>query len=801
MSLADSIEFGQNCIAAGGSMSPADIRGDHVRTQARGWTTVTGMGAAFMLLVTLISFAPFAVPSASAANSSDFNPGSIISDQIFYDGAAMNEAQVQAFLNARVPSCRAGYTCLKDYRQDTTNQPARAEGCAPYTGRAAQSAAAIIVSVGQACGINPQVIIVLLEKEQGLVSDDWPTSRQYRSATGYGCPDTADCDANYYGFFNQVYNAAYQFKKYRANPGIRNYQAGRWNTILWNPNTACGSSQVYIENQATAGLYVYTPYRPNAAALANLYGTGDACSAYGNRNFWRMFTDWFGNPNGAGSLAKSPNDPTVFVLSASVKFPIPDYETYLILAALGPIRTVDASYLASYPSSKPAGAAIRDPLTGEVSLVESGVRHRFQTCDQMAMFGFACGAAIDLQPTQLARFPVGGEVAPFMKVASAGTVFHVDGKVRRQVFAWDDARALNGGAWPFVATVKQSILDKMSVGPVAVGPGTLVKTPGVPDVYFIDGLGSRIRVPSFGVAAAYGARGYREVPSAALGGYPVANGDLSILATCGTGTFAAAGGLLHPADAAKASAGLPASPLSDYTCSRLPRGGALGQAVFVKTPTQPSLFAVSAGVRRAMPDWVTAVGWNGGPLATWLELEPDAIAQLPSGPGALPLGRLVKGASSPRIFLVDGTSSKIAVGSFLTASEVGVNGWTSVPDADVAASAEGPSALSRAIRCDGVDYFAAGGRLTPAAAAGHGLTLTTLMSSTCSTLIRQAGPALSTVFVREPTSADVYQIVGAQKRVVRSWASVVRIAGTASPTILVTGPGGLADLPAGEPIP
>ena len=52
---------------------------------------------------------------------------------------------------------------------------------------------------------------------------------------------------------------------------------------------------MYIQNQATAGLYLYTPYRPNAAALANLYGTGDGCSSYGNRNFWRMFTDWFGS--------------------------------------------------------------------------------------------------------------------------------------------------------------------------------------------------------------------------------------------------------------------------------------------------------------------------------------------------------------------------------------------------------------------------------------------------------------------------------------------------------------------------
>jgi hypothetical protein len=55
---------------------------------------------------------------------------------------------------------------------------------------------------------------------------------------------------------------------------------------------------VFIENQATAGLYNYTPYTPNDAALNNMYGTGDACSSYGNRNFWRIYTDWFGNPNG-----------------------------------------------------------------------------------------------------------------------------------------------------------------------------------------------------------------------------------------------------------------------------------------------------------------------------------------------------------------------------------------------------------------------------------------------------------------------------------------------------------------------
>ena len=231
---------------------------------------------------------------AEAASGQYFDPGLIISDAVFYDSNSMSERDVQLFLQLQVTTCRSGYTCLKDYRQNTTSQPARSEGCAALGGWSNESAASIIYRVGVACGISQRTLLVLLQKEQGLVGDTWPSAQQYRAATGYGCPDTADCDANYYGFFNQVYNAAWMFKKYQARPD-RSYVAGRWNTINWNPNSGCGTSQVFIQNQATAGLYVYTPYRPNSAALSNLYGTGDSCSAYGNRNFWRIFTDWFGS--------------------------------------------------------------------------------------------------------------------------------------------------------------------------------------------------------------------------------------------------------------------------------------------------------------------------------------------------------------------------------------------------------------------------------------------------------------------------------------------------------------------------
>lgn len=110
-----------------------------------------------------------------------------------------------------------------------------------------------------------------------------------------GCPDNADCNPVFGGFLKQVFYGARSFKRYITNPTEFYYQGwGRTANVMYNPNAACGTKPVYIENKATFALYTYTPYTPNAAALANLYGSGDSCSAYGNRNFWTLFTDWFG---------------------------------------------------------------------------------------------------------------------------------------------------------------------------------------------------------------------------------------------------------------------------------------------------------------------------------------------------------------------------------------------------------------------------------------------------------------------------------------------------------------------------
>jgi hypothetical protein len=257
------------------------------------------------VLAGILSFAApaFIAPqsAAAAADLSAFDPGLIITDDIFYNSTTMSSSQVQSFFTSHDPSCNTHssggtqYTCLADYRATTKSRGSSPE-CRAYTGRSNESAAAIVARVAAVCDINPQVILVTLQKEQGFIDGGARSSAIYRKAMGYGCPDTANCDTKYYGFFNQVYSAAWQFQHYRLNPTHYSIRAGRVNAISYSPSAGCGHANVYVRSQATAGLYTYTPYTPNAAAIQAGTGAGNGCSSYGNRNFFYYFSRWFGNP-------------------------------------------------------------------------------------------------------------------------------------------------------------------------------------------------------------------------------------------------------------------------------------------------------------------------------------------------------------------------------------------------------------------------------------------------------------------------------------------------------------------------
>ena len=254
---------------------------------------------------------PTPSPQPVALTGNDFEPGNLIDTATFTNQDSMTASQIQTFLESKVNGGQCDrnrssnnqsyvppWTCLFEFQENPTTGVNNyglfeADG-SPSTVVDGKSAAEIIWQAGQDHQINPQVLLILLQKEQSLVTDNWPWTIQYKHATGYHCPDDSGCNSEFSGFSTQVNGAAKLFRGYLDNLDYYWYGLGE-NEILYHPNTECGRQTISIDNEATVALYLYTPYVPNQAALDNLYGTGDACSSYGNRNFWRYFQTWFGS--------------------------------------------------------------------------------------------------------------------------------------------------------------------------------------------------------------------------------------------------------------------------------------------------------------------------------------------------------------------------------------------------------------------------------------------------------------------------------------------------------------------------
>lgn len=276
----------------------------HLRINSKIALTVSAIAVSFAM-----------TPIAFAATATNFNAGHIIDDSVFTSKNSLSAPQIQDFLNSKVPDCDSDGSEPSEYGGGTRAQYAASQGvstpfiCLKDYSENGYTSAQIIYNTAQEFSVNPQVLIVLLQKEQGLVTDEWPFPSQYKTATGYGCPDTEPCDSQYYGLTNQLRWSARMFRAIiNGSPDwYTPYILGN-NYIKWHPDflnqttnkweDRCGGTTVNIENRATQALYNYTPYQPNIAALGAGYGNGDGCSSYGNRNFYLYFSDWFGATTG-----------------------------------------------------------------------------------------------------------------------------------------------------------------------------------------------------------------------------------------------------------------------------------------------------------------------------------------------------------------------------------------------------------------------------------------------------------------------------------------------------------------------
>lgn len=761
----------------------------------------TVAGIAVALGVVLSGLTLVVVPaSAQAVTGADFNAGNIISDAVFYNEDAMQPSQIQEFLNRQVTSCAAGYTCLKDFTQNTMSHAADSYCRSPYTGVAGQSAANIIYAVAKACGINPQVILVLLQKEQALVTSRNPSQAAYDRATGFACPDTAPCAVDSLGFSNQVFKGARQYKIYRALPNSFNYRAGKVNNIQLNPNAGCGAPAVYIENQATAGLYDYTPYQPNAAALANLYGSGDGCSSYGNRNFWRIFSDWFGSTQGGGTLARTVGDPTIYLVTADHKYPVQTIATFLSLSALGPFQYTSQAYLDQFPTGIPAGNVFRDASTGFIYLIANGAKNKFPSCGMVSTWGLAgttgCGNYIDLMPSQLLKLVTGQDVTQFPLSNSSGVIYSMSGGIKRAVhsFAQIDAIA-NGGSSAYTGFA-QGTLDMFATGPDVIDAGSVVKSASSTTLYLLTNSATPtlVPIPSMGIYAEFGLSGYTVSSDAGIAASAIASTPLSIAVTCGAQQYIAGSGALW---AIPNASGLPTTAIDAANCAALPKSStAISGALFLRS-TSGLMYNVAGGKKEFMSTMAQVNTLNGSNPLVWITESDSTLAGIPTRAAGLTPATLVKSASSPTVYFVNGTTGKVPLSSFAVSNEFGISGYSVAPDAPLDSYPTTGAPLSISVACGATRYIAGGGSLTAITAPDAGLPTTVLDTAACAPLAKSSATVTGAVFLRVPANGYIYYISGGTKRFVTTMDKVNALNGTNPLVLIPSNDTVLASIPTG----
>lgn len=575
------------------------------------------------------------------ANLAQFKPGNIISDSVFFQSDTMSAGQIDSFFRGKVASCRSGYVCLKDYRQNTPNRPADSY-CRGYSGAPNESAATIIARVAQSCGINPRVLIVMLEKEQSLVTHTWPSTWRYDMALGQGCPDTAACDPAYAGFFYQIYGAARQMQIYAEGRWFTYYAPGKTWNILYHPNRACGSAPVRVENKATAALYYYTPYQPNRAALNAGYGTGDGCSSYGNRNFYQLFTDWFGSTQTTGgapaTLAQVPGRAEIYLVQSGMRHHVVAAEDLVALRSrLGGAVSVSASYLDPMPEGKPVTRYVHDPRTGTLYLLEpDGTRHRFVDAAQVALFGYSFSSYVNLSGATADRFSEGAPVGSFFRSGSDPEVYLYQSGVRRHVANQQTWLEVSKGTSGYVASMKPSAAAAIGNGLLVIKANSLIRAADSNDI-FLTLLGDRLlHVPSTALAGEFGATSLTVVPRSSVAANPKVGSTLTPIVSCGSTNLLGAGGKAYPVSGTQFG-GIKPIKLGAGECGAMPRANTTVSApLFVQPQGAPEIYVVSDGTLRHVQSPAALLDLNGSRPLTVLPWSPATVRWFGTGAANLP---------------------------------------------------------------------------------------------------------------------------------------------------------------------
>lgn len=300
-----------------------------------------------LLVFTPLLLAGFLIYHSKPAGAA-FTANNLIDDFTFDDTTSMTASQIDAWLNSNFPN-----SCISTNHGFAAPDPTGYSPSTGFTYGGPVSAGRVIYDAAAAYGLNPQVLLTTLQKEESLVDGSAGCSTLRISASvGYGCPDGGTLynysnlnPAMYYingtpvnsisgtcvesstdvGFAQQLIHASWLFKfgeqRSEGNTGwdvqATNYpQPGdNWNnsddpqtcysgpmtqgylkrcstdtsTTYYDGYTVIDGTSTHMDNGATAALYWYTPHFS------------------GNQNFDAIFNQWFGSQYAFDTYTPHPN--------------------------------------------------------------------------------------------------------------------------------------------------------------------------------------------------------------------------------------------------------------------------------------------------------------------------------------------------------------------------------------------------------------------------------------------------------------------------------------------------------------
>jgi hypothetical protein len=355
--------------------------------------------------------------------------------------------------------------------------------------------------------------------------------------------------------------------------------------------------------------------------------------------------------------------------------------------------------------------------------------------------------------------------------------------IRRLVPSLDILTGLQSGVTSTVLTVRPAYLTSIPQGAPMLAPGRLVKGASSASIYLFDKT-RLVPLSSFGPATDAGIPGtYTTVASADLAALPVAAASLRNVITCLGQTWIAASGQLWRVDPAVVS-GLASTALDDATCTAIRRSTTvLGDKVFLKSASSAAVYQLVDGVKRPILTMATVTRLSAPNPAVIISADNGFVSSIPTGPAIVDAGMLVKG-SSASIYLIDGVGGRIPVPTFDAIGDLGLStAYITVSDATLNGLAVAPL-LSNFVRCDGVPWLAASGKLWRISESVVGaVPVTEPGPALCAVLKRSATSMEAAAIVKSPSSASLYLLANGQKQPISTWSIVVALSGGTYTTV------------------